>query len=197
MDSAGTDQHGDAFAAVQHRCGALQVLGLGNRSGLAVTDPRVNGAVLVRRLLHRLQLLDVVGDDDTGGRARGAGDADRAVDQVADLRGAARYLHVLARHVLEQVQQVDLLLIVAPQRRAGLLADDRQHRLVVELGVVEAIEEMDGAGPGGHQADADLTRELGMGQAMKAAISSWRAWMNRILSCRAKAPSIPLMPSPG
>jgi hypothetical protein len=38
---------------------------------------------------------------------------------------------------------------------------------------------------------------LAWAQAMKAAISSWRAWMNRILSCRAKAPSIPLMPSPG
>ena len=34
--------------------------------------------------------------------------------------------------------------------------------------------------------------------AMKAAISSWRAWMNWILpSARLNAPNTPLMPSPG
>ena len=56
--------------------------------------------------------------------------------------------------------QVDLLLVVAAERRARLLADDRDHRLVVELRVVEAVQEVDRAGPAGREADADLAGEL-------------------------------------
>jgi len=50
---------------------------------------------------------------------------------------------------------------------------------VVELGVVEAVEQVDCAGAAGGEADADFAGEFGVGQAMKAAISSWRAWMKR------------------
>ena len=64
------------------------------------------------------------------------------------------------RHVLEQAEQVDLLLVVAAQTEPGLLADDRDHRLMVELGVVEPVQEVDRARPGGCQADARLAREL-------------------------------------
>src|SRR5205814_1716812 len=55
---------------------------------------------------------------------------------------------------------IDLLLIVAAQRRHRLLADDRHDRLVVELGVVEAVQQMDRSGPGRGDADADLAGEL-------------------------------------
>ena len=40
------------------------------------------------------------------------------------------------------------------------LPDDRDDRLVVHLRVVEAVEEVDGPGARGRQADADLAREL-------------------------------------
>src|SRR5205085_11252839 len=43
-----------------------------------------------------------------------------------------------------------------------LLPDDRDHRLVVELGVVEAVEKVNRAGPRGRDADACLPGELGM-----------------------------------
>ena len=59
--------------------------------------------------------------------------------------GAVAMLHVLAGDVLEQRDEIDLLLVVAAERRARLLADDRDHRLVIELGVVEAVEQMDRA----------------------------------------------------
>ena len=86
----------------------------------------------------------------------------RAVDEVADLGRLHRHLHVLVRDVLEQRSEVDLLLVVAAEPGPGLLADDRDDRLVVELGVVEAVEQVDRAGPGGRHADADLAGELGV-----------------------------------
>src|SRR6185437_16691679 len=48
------------------------------------------------------------------------------------------------------------------QRGARLLAHDRDHRLVIELGVVQTIQKVDGAGTGSRQAHADLAAELGM-----------------------------------
>ena len=59
--------------------------------------------------------------------------------------------------------EVDLLLVVAAEPGPRLLADDRHHRLVVELGVVEAVEQVDRAGARGGHADADLAGELGVG----------------------------------
>ena len=49
------------------------------------------------------------------------------------------------------------------QRHPLLLADDRDHRRVVELGVVEAVEQVDRARARGRHAHADLARELGVG----------------------------------
>ena len=72
------------------------------------------------------------------------------------------HLHVLVRDVLEQALEVDLLLVVAAHAGPRLLADDRQHRLVVELGVVEPVQEMNRAGARGRQADAELAGELGV-----------------------------------
>jgi hypothetical protein len=115
--------------------------------------------VRARRVLVGL-LLDVVGHDDRGHRSAGERDAQRAVDQVARLRRHHQRLHELAGDVLVERVEVDLLLVVGAERAAGLLADDRHHRLVVELGVVEAVEEVDGAGARRGQADADLAGEL-------------------------------------
>jgi hypothetical protein len=115
--------------------------------------------VLARRL-GVLGLLDVVGEDHTRHRAARARHAHRAVDQMPGLGGLHADLDELAGDVLEQRRQVDLLLVVGAERRALLLADDRHDRLVVELGVIEPVEQMDGAGAGGRQADADLAGEL-------------------------------------
>jgi hypothetical protein len=48
------------------------------------------------------------------------------------------------------------------RRTPRRLTDDRQHRLVIHLGVVESVQQMDGPGPGGGETDPDLTGELGM-----------------------------------
>ena len=60
--------------------------------------------------------------------------------------GLGGHLDVLVGDVLEQGREVDLLLVVAAEAGARLLADDRDHRLVVELGVIEAVEKVDGSG---------------------------------------------------
>jgi len=116
-----------------------------------------------RRLLVG-HLLDVVGHDDRRDRPLRARDAHRAVDEVRGLPGIHADLDVLVRDVLVQGGQIDLLLIARPQRHARLLAHDRDDRRMVELGVVEAVEEMDRAGAAGGQADPDLGRAGGAGE---------------------------------
>ena len=61
---------------------------------------------------------------------------------------------------LKRRDEVDLLLVVAAERGARLLADDREHRLVVELRVVEPVQRWIAPGPGGREADAELPGEL-------------------------------------
>jgi hypothetical protein len=63
---------------------------------------------------------------------------------------------------LNSVDQVDLLLVLRAQGGRLLLPHDRHHRLVVHLRVVEAVQQVDRAGPGGREADAHLAGELGV-----------------------------------
>jgi hypothetical protein len=117
--------------------------------------------VLERVLGRRVGLLlQVRGDDERGrrpGRERGA---HGAVQRVRQLLGHVHLDEVLAGHVLEQRLQVDLLLVGAAHRAARRLADDRDHRHVVEFRVVEAVQQVDRARAGGGQAHADLAAEL-------------------------------------
>ncbi len=65
---------------------------------------------------------------------------------MADLRRRACLLHEGAGDILEQVREVGFLLVVATERRARLLADNGEHRLVVEPRIVQPVEQVDGAG---------------------------------------------------
>ena len=96
------------------------------------------------------------------GGALGGGDPHGAVDEMPDLRRLHRHVHVLMADVLEQDGQVDFLLVVAAQPGARLLADDRHDRLMIELGVVQTVEQMDRARARGRQAHPDLTGEFGV-----------------------------------
>src|SRR4051794_9241868 len=71
-------------------------------------------------------------------------------------------LYERAGDVLVERVEVDLLLVVGPERRARLLADDRHHRLVIQPRVVEPVEQVDGARPRRRHAHADLAGELGV-----------------------------------
>ena len=110
----------------------------------------------------------------TVGWRYGPGDADGPVDDQLGLHRGRDRLDVLG-HVAEEALHVELLLEVAAHRHPGLLADDRHDRLVVAVGVVEAVHHVDRTRSGGRDADADLAGELGVG-ARPSASTSPRGW---------------------
>ena len=122
----------------------------------------MDGSVLVRRRRDRFLGGDVVGDNDAGDRALVEGDANGPVDEMAHLHRIGRHLHVLVRDIFEEGGQVDLLLVASAKRGQCLLSDDRDDRLVVELGVVETVQQMNRAWTGGCDANANLAGELRM-----------------------------------
>jgi hypothetical protein len=113
----------------------------------------------LRRLGGRRRL-HVVGEDDHAGRARGEGCAAGAVEQCRQLLGCRRHLGEFRRDVAHERREVDLLLIVGAERRALLLSHQGHHRLTVELGVVEAVQQVHRARPLRRQDDAQTARVL-------------------------------------
>jgi len=69
--------------------------------------------------------------------------------------------------VLEQVLQIDFLLIRGSEAGTSLLSDECHDRDVVELGVVKAVEKMDGARSRGRIAKAHLAGEFGVSRGHK------------------------------
>ena len=100
---------------------------------------------------------------------------------------------------LNSETQVDLLLVAAAERAARLLADDRDHRLMIELGVVEAVQQVDRARAGRRQADADLARELRMaaGHERRHLLVAHLDELRVVRRPGRSAPMIALIPSPG
>jgi hypothetical protein len=69
----------------------------------------------------------------------------------------------IGRHVLKHAGVVDILLGVGGDQVVVRQSGDREHRRPVELGVVEAGQQVGPAWAGGRQANAQLTRPLGVG----------------------------------
>ena len=78
---------------------------------------------------------------------------------LGQLRRVVDHLVVLG-DVGVQLVEVDLLLVAGAEHGCHLHAGDGEDRHVIELGVVQAVEQVDAARPGGGQADADLCRSL-------------------------------------
>ncbi len=70
---------------------------------------------------------------------------------------------VVDADVDEQLVEFHVLLRVRVDKIVELQAGDGQHGLAVELCVVEAVEEMDAAGPGSGKADAEPAGPFGIG----------------------------------
>lgn len=109
-----------------------------------------------------VQFLHVGGNDDGGHGPPGTGRTHGSVDDVRQLFGDGHHLAVLRRHVLVEAEQVDLLLIAAAHGAPVRLAHDGNDRHMVKLGVVQAVEEVDGTRARGRRAHADLAGELGV-----------------------------------
>ena len=137
VERACADQDRDLPAGVEDVGGALEVGVERHGPRGREADAGMHRAVLARRVLVRL-VLEVVREDDRRHAALAERDADRAVDEVPDLRRLGRLLHEGAGDVLEHADEVDFLLVVAADGVARLLPRDREHRHVVETGVVEA-----------------------------------------------------------
>ena len=83
------------------------------------------------------------------------------------LLGNRPHLYELVTAVLEQREQVDLLLVGAAHCRARRLADDRHHGHMVQLGVVQAVEQMHGSRARCRRAHTDLTGEFGVANGLE------------------------------
>ena len=86
---------------------------------------------------------------------------DRLVHHVVDV-GRPHDALVVDGHVHEQLVEVHVLLVVRADQVVEGVPGDRQHRLAVALGVVQAVEQVDAAGAGGRQADAEPAGVLGV-----------------------------------
>src|SRR5262249_6399956 len=128
----------------------------------AVAKAGTQRAVRPRRLLIGF-ILQIIRQYNRGYRASRQCDARRTIDQMAHLRGRRRLCYISAGHILEHRDEVELLLIVAAESIARLLADDRQYGLVIEECVVEAGCQMRCARARRGNTDAEPAREFGVG----------------------------------
>ncbi len=159
----GADQHRHFLAGVQYVGRALQVAFRRHAVARGIANPAMHGAVFARRRFDRRHVLHVIRKNHAGDGALVARDAHRAVDQVTHLLRRRHHVHVLVRDVLEQGKQIHFLLVIAAERHPVLLADERHHRLMIHLGVVQAVQQMDRARPGSSQTDTDFSGEFCMG----------------------------------
>jgi hypothetical protein len=81
---------------------------------------------------------------------------------MTHLRRGRDLMHILVGDILEEGNEVNLLLVIPAQCRTPLLAHNRHHRLVVELGIVKAIEEVDCTGARGGKTNPEVAGELSM-----------------------------------
>lgn len=125
----------------------------------------MRGAGGVEATLERVELgvgfLDVDGDGEVGDGAAAQRGAHRVVDQRRD--GNRNVDHrVVGGDVLEHPVEVDLLLEERAQEGGALHAGDGQYRGVVELGVVQAVEQVQAARSRRRQAHPQPPSGLGV-----------------------------------
>ena len=76
--------------------------------------------------------------------------------------GRTRDCRIENCHVVEHAHEVDILLSERFDEIVILHAGDRKHRRLIELGVIQAGEQVRAAGPGSRKAYAQLARPLGI-----------------------------------
>src|SRR5687768_7771509 len=119
----------------------------------------MNRAVFVRRFLP-IHVLNIVGNDNAADCALSQRDTQGAIEDMTHLRWRRDSVHVFMRHILEQRNQVDFLLVTASQRCTFLLTDNGHYRLMIQLSVIQAIQQMDRAWAGSSETNTDFASEL-------------------------------------
>ena len=148
-------------ASLRMSAARCSISGIGQLAAARHDVRHVVRDVALGPVLRRLRL-EVDRDHDVRRLAVGEGGAAGLLDDVLDMR-RAHHAHRIGGRVHEQLVERDVLLGVGLDQVVVLRAGDRQHRLVVELGVVDAVEQVDAAGPRGREADAELAGELRIG----------------------------------
>ena len=105
--------------------------------------------------------LDVVGDRQVRNAATGQGVTNRNVDQRWQLRRHHNHLVVL-RHVHKQTVGGYFLLVPGAEHLGLLHPRQGKDRDMVQLGVVEAVQQVDGAGAGGSHAHPQPASSFGV-----------------------------------
>ena len=118
--------------------------------------------MFLRRVLHRVHLLHILRDNDASDRVLVERNAYRTIDRMSHRRRRRNRRAIFAGHILEQRLKIDFLLILRAHRGRCRLTDDGDHRLVVHLGIVEAIQKMNGTGSRRREANSHFTGELGV-----------------------------------
>mgnify|MGYP000020595415 CR=1 FL=1 len=111
------------------------------------------------RVVRRRPLLDVAGDGDVSHGPAAERELDRLVHDADDVVGPHHALAV-GSDVHEQLVEGHVLLVVGADQVVPGVAGEGQHGLVVALGVVEAVGQVDAAGARCGQADAEPAGEL-------------------------------------
>ena len=145
--AAAAGQDGDLRAGVDD-AGGLPATGRPpGRTGCRPSRLAVVGDVVAGTLgRRRRQFLDVFGDADVGDAAAREGGADGLIDDVGEV-GRPHHALAVDGHVHEQLDEVHVLLVVRVDQVGEGVPRDRQHRLAVALRVVEAVEQVNSAGP--------------------------------------------------
>ena len=69
-------------------------------------------------------------------------------------------MNKLVSDIFKQRDQINFLLVIATQSRPSLLPHNRHHRLVIHLGIIKTIQEVNRTWPAGCQAHPDFAGEL-------------------------------------
>ena len=153
--------------------------------------------MLERCVVGRFPVLNVLGNGDVRDAAVGERGLDRLVDDIVHVRRPHHAL-VVDGDVHEQLVEIHVLLVMGADQIVKGVAGDRQHRLAVELRIVKSVQQVNAAGAGGREADAQASGEFGVaaggergGFLMPHLDELHLSW------CVRKASKMPLMPSPG
>ena len=162
MQRAGADKHRDFLAAVENVSRAAKIDIRRDNARRLIAHSRVHRAMFAWRDRNRVHFLHVVWNDNAGDSAFGFRDANGTIDQMPDRRRARSHVHVFVRDIFEQTDKIDFLLIIAADRGPSLLPDNRNNRGVIHFRVVESVEQMNCAGPGGGETNSHFASELRM-----------------------------------
>src|SRR5437016_3018171 len=107
----------------------------------------MDGIMFMWGYLDCIHLLDVFWNNNAGHAAFGFGNTHGTINQMADLHWATCQRNVFIRHVFEERDQIDLLLIITSDGRTCCLTNNRYHWLVIHFGIIESVQQVNGSWP--------------------------------------------------